>query len=172
MNWLRKLLGSGKREYRGDGFSVRIDPVVREAVSITYTREGQTLKLSGERVGERWQGINLLLPADVADAQVPQLVRDLEAALIAMGHGYIITRKLGVDTVPEPERQAALAELRAMGFEIEILPDGKIRQSRSESAPRQDADTLKKQAPRMMSLLQSVHGTRPRLETLAKSKEF
>ena len=79
---------------------------------------------------------------------------------------------MAVDIVPETERQSALAELREMGYEIEILPDGKIRHTRSAGAPRQNVETLRKQAPRMVSLIQSVHGTRQRLETLAKSKEF
>lgn len=169
MNWLRKLLGYRAREFRGDGFSVRIDPVFREAISVIYTRQGKSLKLSGERIVRTWEGIDVQLPAGLDDAEVPQTVRDLEAALIGLRYSYVITRKIGVDIVPEPERQAALAELRAMGFEIEVLPDGKIKIA---GKPRQDVETLRTQVPRMISLMQSVHGTRQRLETLAKSKEF
>lgn len=101
-----------------------------------------------------------------------QIVRDLEAALIALRYGYVISRKIAIDIVPESERQAALAELREMGYEFEVLPDGKIRQTRKPGAPRQDIETLRRQAPRMLLLMQSVQGKRPRFETLAKSKDF
>ena len=130
------------------------------------------MKLGGERIGKKWEGIDVQLPPNLEDVRVTQIVRDLETAFVALRYGYVIARKTGGDTVPETERQAALAELREMGYEIEILPDGKIRQTRRAGAPRQDVETLRKQAPRMMSLIQSLHGTRQRLETLAKSKEF
>lgn len=172
MNWLLKLLGYRAREYRGDDFSVRIAPIFRELVSVIHIRQGKELKLSGERIGEKWEGIDVQLPTNLEDVQVAQTVRDLETAFIALRYGYVIARKTGVDTVPEPERQAALAELREMGYEIEILSDGKIRQTRRAGAPCQDVETLRKQAPRVASLVQCLHGTRQRFETLAKSKPF
>lgn len=172
MNWLLKIFGARAREYSGDDFSVRIKPVFREAVSIIYTRHGKTLTFGGESIGKKCEGIAVQLSADQEDSQLTQTVHDLEAAFASLRFGYVITRKIAVDTVPESERQAALAELREMGYEIEILPDGKIRQTRRKNAPRQDVETLRKQAVRMVSLLQAVHGTRPRFEMLAKSKDF
>ena len=172
MNWLLKLFGNRGREFRGDDFLVRIKPGFREIVSVIYTRQGKSLEFGGERIGKKWEGIHILLPSDLEDGQVAQTVRDLEKALVGLGHGYQIVRKIADDTVPEPERQAALAELREMGYEIEMLPDGEIRQSRRSDAPRQDSETVRKQAARMASLILSLRGTRPRFETLAKSKEF
>lgn len=172
MNWLLKLMGYRDREYRGDDFSVRIERIMREAVSVVYTRHAASLNLSGEYIGRKWEGIEVQIPHEVETAQVPQIVRDLETAFGAMQYGYVITRKVGTDIVPETERQAAIAELNEMGYEIEILPDRKIRQTRKAGAQRHDAATLREQTPRMMSLIQSLHGTRQRLEVLAKSKEF
>jgi len=172
VNWLLKLLGYRDREYLGDAFSVRIEPIMREAVAVIYARRGTSLNLSGERVGRKWGGIEVYIPEDVASAQVPQIVRDLETAFVAMRYGYVIARKAGIDIVPEIEQQAAIVELRDMGYEIEILPDRKIRQTRRAGAPRQDIDELRKTTPRMMSLIQSLHGTRQRFEILARSKEY
>jgi len=172
MNWLLKLFGHRAREYRGVDFSVRIKPIFREAVSVIYTRQDKTLNLGGERIGRKWQGLSVQLAADLEESQVAQIVRDLEAAFIALQYGYVITRKIAVDIVPESERRAALAELREMGYEIEVLPDGKIRQTRRKDAPRQNIETLRMQAMRMLSLMQAVHGTCPRIETLAKSEDF
>lgn len=89
-----------------------------------------------------------------------------------MRYGYVIARKVGIDVVPKNEQREALAELREMGYEIEILPDNKIRQTPRAGAPRRDLETLRNQTPRMMSLIQSLHGTRQRFEILAKSKEY
>jgi hypothetical protein len=59
-----------------------------------------------------------------------------------------------------------------MGYEIEILPDGKIRQSRIPGTPQLSFQELRKQAPLVMKLIQTVHGTRRSYETLAKSVGF
>jgi hypothetical protein len=173
MNWLLKLLGYRDRTYRGDGFSVRIEPISREVISIVYTRHGTTFNLGAERIGRKWEGIAVSIPdQEVGAEQVPQVVHNLERAFEGMGYGYVISRKTGVDVVSETERQAAIAELNEMGFEIEILPNRQIRQTRREGAPHQDREAIRKATPRIVSLIQSLHGTRQRYEILAKSKEF
>jgi hypothetical protein len=173
MNRFLKLLGyRNRREYRGEDFRVSIEPVHREVISVIHTRQGITLSLSAERIGGKWEGIGVHIPQEVDAAQIPQLVTDLETAFQAMRYGYVIARKAGIEIVAQPEKQAAIAELRDMGYEIEILPDGKIRQTWRAGAPRQDRETLRRTAPRMVSLIQALHGKRQRFEILAKSKEY
>jgi hypothetical protein len=48
MNWILKLLGYRDREYREDDFSVRIEPIMREAVFVVHIRDGASVNLSGE----------------------------------------------------------------------------------------------------------------------------
>jgi len=173
MNRLLKLLGYRDRDYRGDDFSVRIEPILREGVSVIHTRHGTRLDLSGERIGRKWEGIEVRIPQEVEAVQVPQIVRDLETAFGALRYGYVIARKGGVETVPETERQAAIAELREMGYEIEVSSDRtQIRQTLRAGALRPDIETARRTSPRMISLLQSIQGTRERFEILARSKEF
>ena len=78
MNWLPKLLGHRDREYRGDDFSVRIQPGFRELVSVIHTRSGTTLTLDGERIGRKWEGIDVRIPEDVESERARQIGRDLE----------------------------------------------------------------------------------------------
>jgi hypothetical protein len=172
MNWILKLLGHRGLKYRGNDFSVRIKPTVREGVTVIYTRRGAGRNLSGERIGRKWEDVEVHIPPEVEAAPATQIVRDLETAFAAMRYGYVIVRKVGMDVVLEAERQAAMAELNEMGYDVEILRDRKIRQTARAGAPRQDIATIRKQVSRMMSLLQALHGTRPRFEILAKSKEF
>jgi hypothetical protein len=85
MNWLLRLLGYRDHEYRGDDVSVRIELVGRECVSVIHRRQGTSLNLSGDRIGRKREAIELHIPQDVEAAQVPQIVRDLETAFVAMG---------------------------------------------------------------------------------------
>jgi hypothetical protein len=172
MNWFLKFLGYRDKEYRGVGYSVRIEQIMREEIAIIYTRRGNSLSLNGERIGKKWEAIHVLVPQEVEAAQLPCMLSDLKAAFVAMRYGYVIVRKSGHDIVPEAERQSALAELRDMGWDIELLPDRTIRQTRRADVPLQDLETTRKTTPRMMTLLQSVEGRRQRCEVLAKSSEF
>jgi hypothetical protein len=172
MNWLLKLLSNRGDKYRGNGFSVRIEPNVREAVSVIYKRHGTSLKLYGERISGKEKRIHVRILQEIDAAQLTQIVSDLESAFKAMQYSYVIDRIAATDIVPETEQKAAMAELREMGHEIEILPDQQIRQSWRAGVPRPDIETLRKQTPRMMSLIQSLRGTRQRFEVLAKSQDF
>jgi hypothetical protein len=173
MNWLLKKLGYRDRKYRAADFSVTIQPGFREIVSVTYERAGVRLHLDGERIGNKWEGISVHIPEDVDTARAAQIAHDLETAFQALGYGYIIARLAGIEIVPETEQQAAISELNSMGFDVEVSPDKRqIRQNRKEGAPRVGIDTARNQAPRIMSLVQALHGKRQRFEILARSSHF
>jgi hypothetical protein len=173
MNWLLRKLGYRDRQYRGSDFSMRIEPMGREALSVIHTRQGTSLNLDGQRIGSKWEGIEVYIPHDVEAERASQIAHDLEAAFQAMDYGYIIARLSEIETVREIERQAAIAELRQMGYELEISADRKqIRQKWIAGTPKLGLEALRKTTPRHMTLLQAVHGTRKRFEILAKSKEF
>jgi hypothetical protein len=172
MNWLLKTLGYRAKQYRARDFSVRIEPIMREDLSVIYTRHGTSLKLNASRVGKKWEGIGVLIPQDVEGEKAAQIVSDLEAAFQSMGYRYVISRLAGVDIVDETERQASIAELREMGYDVEVSADRKwITQKQVARDPRRDMETFREEAPRMMSLIQEVHGTRKRFQILAKSEE-
>lgn len=163
----------GAPEYHGADFSVRVRPRFRENVTVIYTRDGVQISLDGERIGSKWEGIQVLIPSDLEAEKVAGLVNHLEVAFQALGLGYVIIRMAEVEQFNEAEQQAAIAELREMGYEIELSADRKQARVKaiSGTTPR-DPETLRKQTPRMMSLIQDVRGTRQRFQTLAKSKEF
>lgn len=173
MNWLLKTLGYRDSEYRAGNLHVRIRTIAREVVSVIHTRQEISLNLDGQRIGRKWEGIEVHVPQDVGVEKASQIAFDLEAAFQSMGYGYVICRLAGVDIVPETEREAAIAELREMGWEIEVSPDRKqISQKRISEAPHLNTETARKQAQRMMSLMQAVHGSRQRFQILTKSKGF
>jgi hypothetical protein len=163
----------GTPEYNGNDFSVRVRPRFRENVSVIYTHHGTELSLDGERIGGRWEGVQVLIPSDLEAEKVTTLVSHLEAAFQALGLGYVIVRLAEVEHISDADRQAAMAELREMGYEMELSADRKRAQVKAiPGIPPRNRETLRIQAPRMMSLIQDVRGTRQRYQTLAKSKEF
>ena len=173
MSWLLKKLGYREREYRGDDFSVRVETGFREIVTIVHTRQPTILGLEGERIGNRWQGIRLHLPRDLNPADVTQIVHDLETAFGAMRYGYVIFRTVRVDPVSEAEQEAAITELHEMGFEVERTTDPRgIALIPRSDVPRSGTKTAQGTAPRIMSLVQALRGTRQQVELLAKSKGF
>jgi len=162
------------KEYRGDGFSLRIEQGFREIVFLIISRGGSARKLEGEWIGKNWNGIGIVLAQDTDPAEVPGIVRDVETGLGALHIGYRISRVLAVDTVPEVEQQAALSELEDMGFEVERSADlRQISTTWKPGAKRPDSSKAAKEfALRMQKLIGALSGSRPRIEVLARSKEF
>ena len=173
MSWLSKLLGHDDPEYHGDDFSVKVEQGFREIVTIVHTRQGTTRRLDGERIGKRWEGIGVHLPHEFDPVDLAQIVRDLETAFAALRCGYRISRTARVDPVSESEQAAAIAELHELGFDVERSADPRnIALIPRSDVPRPDVTTARSTAPRVMSLVQSLTGTRPVVEVLAKSKGF
>jgi hypothetical protein len=69
------------REYRCDGFSVRIQQGFRELVSLIIGRDGTTRKVEGELIGRRWEGIGIHFDRHTDPGDAPAIVRDLELPL-------------------------------------------------------------------------------------------
>jgi len=169
-------------EYRGENFSLRIETGFREIVFLVIKRNGVERKLEGERIGKTWQGIGLVLPGDIDAADVTQVVRDIETALSALRVGYVISRTAEVVPVPEADQQAAIAELNQMGFEVERSANPKqigprkwqqISTTWKPGAPRPGtAKAAKEAAQRMRGLIETLSGSRRRMEVLSTSKEF
>jgi len=163
----------GNSEYRGADFSVRIVPGFREIGSVVITRSGTARTLDGERIGKKWEGIGIHLPNDVDLADVPDVVRDLEEGLHALGYGFVITRTGAIEGVSEREQEAALDELHRLGFEVESSPDRKqISLRPKREIPRHDTPTSGAVGQRVSSLVRSLTGIRHRVELLAASAEF
>jgi len=162
------------KEYRGDGFSVRIQHGFRELVTLVISRDGTTRKVDGELIGKRWEGIGIRFDQHIDPADAAVIARDVVTALSALHIGYLITRTVAVDPVPEAEQHAALAELGEMGFDVERSADMRqISTTWKPGAKRPESSRAAKEfALRMQKLIGTLSGSRPRIEVLARSKEF
>jgi hypothetical protein len=166
-----------KSDYVANDFSVAIEQGFRELIRVVYQRAGSTLRLDGEHMsrlvpGQPTEGLYVQIPPSVAVEHLPQMIKDLEEALSALGYGYVIKRDTGIETVSETDRHRAIAELHEMGYQVEIMPDHSIQQTRLPGASMPDAEAIRKQLPRMMALIQTVHASLHRFEVLAKTEGF
>jgi hypothetical protein len=149
------------------GPSIRIVRQRREGVDLEYEDGSQTIRLSGELTGPKWKQMNVRL---MQGAWSEELLDKIASAIAQRGYEFAIYRLGEAQTISEPEREAALAELQSMGYQIEVSPDRKrIRQSLAPGAPRPSLDEAKKGAPKIMKLIETVHGTRRPIEVLRKS---
>lgn len=163
--------GHKGRKYQGAGFAVAVEPIIREDVRVVYVSEGKTLDLDSEYIGEKWHGINVTIPAGIGHSQAETIAQRLVEALTQLGFGFVISYELDIEIVSEAERKNAIAELREIGYGIEVLADGAIR-TRLIRTPNLAPAPLKEKSLRMIRLIQAVHGKRHRFQILAKSEEF
>jgi hypothetical protein len=166
-----------ERKFVGDSFSVSVVEVFRELVRVIYIRDGNITALDGEHISgseprNLHGGIAVRIPQSVVPDKVPEMVKDLCEGLNGLEYGYFIDRLTGFETVPDSERNAAIDEMREMGYEIEMLANGTIRQTPMPNVPRQDMETAKSQGVRMGALIESIRGKRPQFEVLARSKGY
>jgi hypothetical protein len=158
------LMSLGRRR---SGPSIRIVRQRREGVDLEYKDGGHTIRLSGELTGPRWKQMNVR----VAEGDWSEELLDKIAAAIAQrGYEFAIYRLGETQTISEPEREAALSELQSMGYQIEVSPDRKrIKQSLAPGPRAPSLEEAKKAAPRIMKLIETVHGNRRPVEVLRKS---
>lgn len=173
MNWLKKFFREKGRRYQGDGFSVQANHTVREGMRITYASGDEAIQCSGELIGKRWRSIAVRIPQTVEREKAQTMAQQIAEALKDWGYlGYVIDRVAAVEIVPEEERKAALAKLDEMGFEIEVLPNGAVRQRLKSGASRPSREQAANLGLQMFPLVRAAYGKRPRIETLAKSDEL
>ena len=147
--------------------TIRIVKQSRESVDLEYRDANQALLLKGEFVGPKWKQLNVEVPSAKCDGQT---LDNIALSLQNRGYEYMVFRFGEVQVVPESERNAALAELQSMGFQVDVSPDRRsVRQSRAPGAPLMSREEAKEKAPRIMHLVQAVRGVRRPIEVLRKS---
>jgi hypothetical protein len=87
-----------------------------------------------------------------------------------MACGYIIARNAASGPTLEAEPQAAIAELKELGYEVELPPEGRIRPKKRNHSLLFDLEAFRKTAPREAVLIQLSHERPPRKPTNPSKK--
>jgi hypothetical protein len=141
---------------------------VREGVNVEYELPGRKLVLSGESVGPRWKQLNLVVNQEIL--LTPTELENLGKELARQGYEFVIFRLGPQEIVSQEEQDSALAELKQMGYQVEISSDRRtIRESRLPGIPPPSKEQARERAPRMMELVFALSGRRRPKEVLLQS---
>jgi hypothetical protein len=154
-------------------FSLTVDTVGHGEAFVTYSDKSKKLSLDATtEPGERFFAtrISVKVPRELPNEQIRDLVSNLSSGLKTLRYEYLIYRKGGPQTVPEEERNAAIAELRQMGFEIlESSGPGKIGRAVTHNWERTSRKEGKARLSLVQSLMAKASGVRENIEVLARS---
>jgi hypothetical protein len=142
-------------------FAVKVAQVFREEASIVYVEGDREWRFPAERTGSGWRSLDILIDGSAFVEETPRIVTNLRIALDRLGYGYVIRRELPPLKVPDAERDAAIAELRAKGFKLRPR-SGKVPEHWMGGTAI--ADLL-----RVAGLVAAAKGIRTQYEVLAKS---
>ena len=151
-------------------YSVQIRKRVRECVGAVYEETGRKFVFEGELLGKKWEQISLAAPKNLPEEDLPRVVANLGVALKKLKYEFVIYRVAASEPIPEDERQAALARLREMGYDPEIIGESSsIRLRQRPNLMKQNVEQARQQGMDMMCLARTALGKRGRIEILAKS---
>ncbi|HEV2490199.1 MAG TPA: hypothetical protein VGT03_10355 [Candidatus Acidoferrales bacterium] len=152
------------------GFSLRIQRGTRKMMSVIYESNGHSTTFEGTLTGPGWKQIELLIPADFHANHLDRVVADLAKGIGELGYEYRILRRGDAEVIPESERKSALAELRKMGWEPEVSADhSQVELKHTDGSREPSPQDALAQSERMARLVAALHGTRYKLEELARS---
>ena len=110
------------------------------------------------------------VPHSISNHDLCVVIPNLERALAKLHYQYLIYRRRESQTIPEEERDAAIAELRRMGIEI---PDpqgqGEVQRAIVLNWQKTVGKRAKLVVPRLFELMSKARGVRENIEVLAQS---
>jgi hypothetical protein len=152
-------------------FTVRVLRGARGLVSIVYEEEDYNRSFEGELTGSKHNQINMFMTSDFPAKDLDRVVANLVKGFEQLGYEYWIRRRDGAEVVPESEREAALFELRRMGWEADVSVDRlRVEMKRIDGAHAPTLEEAMSASSHMAQLVQALHGTRYKFDDLARSK--
>ena len=114
--------------------------------------------------------IHVRIPDDMAGEGVREIVPNLALGLRKLRYRYFIYRHKGTEQIPSNERNAAVAELARLGFEIKGL--GAHKQGQQSLMRKHEPFWRRKQrtTSELLKLVATAEGTREVVEILASSE--
>jgi hypothetical protein len=166
LNWFKR-----RRKFKTKDYALELGNFSRECLEAVYEEGGAAVVFAGERVGRKWEQINLQAPAGLPEAAYARVLPNVLAGLEALGYVGLVFRTGPGELIPQVEQEAATARLREIGMEPIVAPDGSSIQLRKipdwKQPPGFDA---RAHALETMKLARTAGGKRTRIEILAKSE--
>lgn len=166
LDWFKR-----RRRFKTEDYSLELRNFSRECLEAVYEEGGAAVVFGGERVGRKWEQINLQAPAGLPEAAYGRVLPNVVAGLEALGYAGLIFRTKPGELIPQAEQEGAIARLREMGMEPTVAPDGSSLQlKRIPGWNRPPGFDGGAHALETMKLVRTAGGKRTRIEILAKSE--
>jgi hypothetical protein len=153
-----------RNEVKFPTFSVRVRRVGREAAVVTLQEATGRSDFDAD-IGRRQ--VDVRMPSGLSEDSVADVVAKLSQALRSLSFEYLLYRIGESEIISEQERNAAISELRSMGFDVQVMPNGQVRLKGASGEPF--AGPAKPNVPRWMHLMRAASGRIPKYTVLARS---
>ena len=154
-------------------FSVAVSQVGRGETYVTYHAEDTVIEFCAEvGRGKKFfaRRISVRVPDEMADEKLRNIVSNLSYGLAKLHYQYFIYRRTGSQTIPKEERDAAILELRQMGFELkDSAGHGQIQRAVNDDWRRASGAEAKAKLSKVQELMHKARGSRETFEVLASS---
>ncbi len=150
-------------------FRFKINTVGREEAYINYRDDNRSLEFPAQ-MGRR-RSISIKVPREISEAEARNITANLVLGLTSLRYRYTIFRTGEPEPIPEERREAAIAELRKLGFEIESSYGSVSRAVTRNFQPVPGKDPRELLA-RVQELLPQTGPTREPIVILARSENL
>jgi hypothetical protein len=159
-----------RRTVKTPTYSVELRKQTRELLLVIYREGCRESHFRGEFSGKKWEQVNLSVPPDVTDEELPRFVKNLSEALTTLRYEFVITRPGASEPITEAELQAALAELRELGLDADVSTDRfRVQLKKLAGWKRPVTFNKKEYSRRLVKAAATVRGKRSPNEVVAKS---
>lgn len=167
------LVRGSRTTARFPAFSVAVSKVGRTEAYVTYRAENTVIEFCAEvGTGKKFfaRRISIRIPEEMANEKLCNIVPNLTHGLAKLHYQYLIYRRTGSQTIPEEERDAAILELRQMGFELTgPAGNGRIQRAVSNDWRRASGAEAQAKLSKVQELMHKARGAREKIEVLASS---
>ena len=150
-------------------FSVTINSVSWQQAYVLY-REGDRLIEFDTYVSRK--RMICATPKDLSQEELQGLLPNLTQGLSKLRRPYVICRKREPQVIPAEEQNAAIAELRLMGVELQApVGQGQVQRAVIHNWQARSGTVAKEKILKVQELMQAARGVRESVEVVARSED-
>ena len=114
--------------------------------------------------------IYVRVPGELPDEDAHKIVPNVASGLTVLHYDYLIFRNSETPTIPDEEREAAIAELHQMGVEVEgTVGNGQVSRAVIHNLRESSTEQTKATIAKVQSLMGKASGLRESIQVLARS---
>jgi hypothetical protein len=170
--WIVRAVHRGNPTATFPDFSIAISPVGPDTAYLQYRQGDKFVDFPAEFVkGKKFASrISVRITEKMPDAELRKLVRNMAKGLRKLRYDYVVYRTER-HAVLEEEQQAAIEDLRRMGFDRDNANPKVFRLARP-NFPTGSPDTVNQFMAKVPALMAKANGFKEEAEILADSESF